>query len=61
MNQRSYESALKDLLEDIATSLEFYEPGRLAKLKMPNNVNGVPEITVVEWLDARYQKRKKAR
>lgn len=57
MNQREYESALKDLLEQVAYRLEYYEPNFLDELKMPQNVPGVPRISVTKWLDARWTKR----
>lgn len=57
MNSREYESALKNLLEDVALALEMYDPGYLHSVYMPQNVTGVERITVVEWLTARYEKR----
>lgn len=57
MNQREYESALKDLLEDVAEVLEEYEPDYLRDVNMPQNVPGVPQISVKDRLDARWTKR----
>lgn len=57
MNSREYESALKDVLEDVALALEMYDPDYLHSVYMPQNVAGVERITVVEWLTARYEKR----
>lgn len=56
MNQQEYESALKDLLEEVAEGLEEYEPA-IRGLYMPQNVPGVPQISVKDWLDARWTKR----
>ena len=57
MNPREYESALKDLLEEVAEVLEEYEPDYLRDVNMPQNVPGVPQISVKDWLDARWTKR----
>lgn len=57
MNQREYESALKDLLEEVALLAEDHYPKNLKRLYMPQNVPGVPPISVSDWLDARWTKR----
>lgn len=57
MNQRSYESAPKDLLEEVASLAEINYSASLRKLYMPTNVEGVEPITVSEWLDARWEKK----
>lgn len=55
MNNRSYESELKELLEDICQGLN---PEALKLFYMPQNVPGVPRITLAEWLKAREKKRR---
>lgn len=57
MNQRDYESALKDLLEEVALVVEDYDPDYLRDLYMPQNVPGIEPITLDAWLDARWTKR----
>lgn len=57
MNQREYESALKDLLEKVTYRLDYYEPFYLEELYMPQNVPGVEPIRLDKWLDARWHKR----
>lgn len=58
MTQRQYESALKDLIEEMVCWLE--DPHyRLYDLYMPQNIEGAKPITVLEWLDKREQKRSK--
>lgn len=57
MNQQEYESALKDLLEEVALALEEHEPDFLRDIHMPQNVTGVEPISLADWLDARWTKR----
>lgn len=57
MNQREYESALKDLLEEMATLVEEHYLTDLESVYMPQNVQGVDKISVKDWLDARWTKR----
>jgi len=57
MNQREYESALKDLLEEMATLVEEHYLTDLESVYMPQNVPGVDKISVKDWLDARWIKR----
>lgn len=57
MNPREYESALKDLLEEVALLAEDHYPKNLDRLYMPQNVPGAPQISVKEWLEARWTKR----
>lgn len=59
MNQREYESALKDLLETVTTLAEEHYPETLAGLYMPQNVPGARQVNLIEWLDARFAKREK--
>lgn len=53
-SDRSYESELKELLEDICQGLNREA---LKLFYMPQNVPGVPRITLAEWLEAREKKR----
>lgn len=55
MNNRKYESELKELLEDICQGLNREA---LKLFYMPQNVAGEPRITLAEWLDAREKKRR---
>lgn len=52
-----YESALKDLLEEMATLVEEHYLTDLESLYMPQNVPGADKISVKDWLDARWIKR----
>lgn len=53
---RSYESGLKDLLEETAIRLEE-AGGSLDGLVLPQNVRGVAPPTVDQWLDMRAERR----
>lgn len=57
MNQREYESALKDLLEEVTLALEDHEPDLIRDFYMPQNIPGVEPIRLDKWLDARWTKR----
>lgn len=57
MNQREYESALKDVLEALALVVEEYEPNYLRTVHMPHNVPSAKRVSVLEWLDLREEKR----
>lgn len=58
MNTRKYESELKDVLEVVSVALDAANPGVLELFYMPQNVPGVPRITLEEWLGAREKKRR---
>lgn len=53
---RSYESALKELLEETALRLEE-AGGSLEGLVLPQNVLGVAPPTVDQWLNMRAKRR----
>lgn len=57
MSRDEYESALKNLLEDIALELEWHDSSYLKTVHLPQNVAGSKRISVSEWLDDREAKR----
>lgn len=57
MTQRQYESALKDLIEEMAHKLDWYEPNWVSENYLPSNIEGVNPIRVVDWLVVREAKR----
>lgn len=59
MTRREYESALKDLLEEVAYALDWHDPALLKRLHLPQNVKGSKRVTLDEWLDAREEKRQR--
>lgn len=59
MSHREYESALKEVLEEVAYALDWHEPELLKKLYLPQNVKGSKKITLDQWLDAREEKRQR--
>lgn len=55
MNQREYESQLKNLLEHlVGIAAELDEP-RLYDLYLPQNVPGVRRISLLDWVHARKE------
>lgn len=57
MSRDNYESGLKDLLEDVALELEWYDSNYLKTVYLPQNVAGSKRISVHEWLNSREEKR----
>lgn len=53
MNQRQYESGLKNLLEDLAEELEKHDAEALNNYYLPTNVPGVKPLSVGDWLRIR--------
>jgi len=57
ISRDDYESALKDLLEDVALELEWHDNTYLKTVYLPQNAAGSKRISVDEWLDSREEKR----
>lgn len=60
MTQRQYESALKDLIEEMAHKLDWYEPDWVFENYLPSNIEGVRPIRIADWLLVREGKRDSA-
>lgn len=56
MNQREYESQLKDLLERLVHIVAELDEPRLYDLYLPQNVPGVRRISLLDWVEARRVK-----
>lgn len=57
MNQREYESGLKDLLEHLVGIVAELDEPRLYDLYLPQNVPGARRVPLLEWVAARESKR----
>lgn len=56
MNQREYESQLKNLLEHLVGIVAELDEPRLYDLYLPQNVPGVRRISLLDWVEARRVK-----
>lgn len=59
LTQQEYEHELKDLVQELALELYAYDPDYLDNVWLPQNVEGVPAISVMNWIIARAKKQQR--